>query len=365
MPVVKSPSLFFIFSVSFIIVWYSSNSKNDLLRTLVSLSTKHDRGLLPLLKFWKMSDSIKSIVMNTPSPEIKRTKTIYTTPKSICRKILGSPSFLSKGFSDFSELSMSPLQLLDSPIPTGPLTPINSSGETPKQLDETYKQNLASTPSESLVSGTSSIKNKAFVISASVYTSVKAKRRLIDEENHSPINSNPAAAKKPKTTSTHYSRAISKSSRSKRRSLGQINAGVSHKIRRPKPSRKVLAGKKLGKSFDSALSAKQGTTPAKPVEFAHKEAVACPAVESSGNTLAPPTTTDEFSLLLQQNSTPKANSHQRVKALEKKSSTVPKVLTRHWNRNRKETRERKFFKSRDSQDSPNRIVTVSVNDNLK
>jgi len=311
-----------------------------------------------------MSEIIKNIVMNTPSPEIKRTKAIYTTPKSICRKILGSPGFLSKGFSDFSELSMSPLQLLDSPVLPAPLTPIHSSGETPRQLKETAKQ--TSTPSESPVAGTSSIKNKAFVISASVYTSIKAKRRLINEENQSATNLNPAAAKKPKITPSPYSRAASKSSRTKRRSLGQINAGVSHKIRRPKPSRKVLGGRKLGKSFDSAFGTKQEVTPVKPVESTCKEPVTTPAAESR-NRLVTPASNDEFSLLLQQNSTPKANSHsnERIKTVEKKPASVPKVITRNWNRERKETKERKFFKSRDSQESPNRIVTVSVSENLK
>ena len=177
---------------------------------------------------------------------------------------------------------------------------------------------------------------------------------------------NPAAAKKPKITPSPYSRAASKSSRTKRRSLGQINAGVSHKIRRPKPSRKVLGGRKLGKSFDSAFGTKQEVTPVKPVESTCKEPVTTPAAESR-NRLVTPASNDEFSLLLQQNSTPKANSHsnERIKTVEKKPASVPKVITRNWNRERKETKERKFFKSRDSQESPNRIVTVSVSENLK
>lgn len=302
--------------------------------------------------------------MNTPSPELMRTKAIYNTPKSICRKILGSPGFLAKGFSDIGELSMSPLQLLDSPIPAAPLTPLHSSGETPKLLNERVEQ--TSTPSESFLAGTSSIKNKAFVISANIYTSVKAKRRLINDENHSAANTNPAPAKKPKTTPAPYSRAVSKNSHMKRRSLGQINAGVSHKIRRPKPSRKVLAGKKLGKSFDSTVDAKQEITPVKPVENTRKKVVADPAAEL-GSSMLSSSSMDQISLMLQQNVTPKANNHsnERARMVEKKPATVPKVITRHWNRNRQETKERKFFKSRDSQDSPNRIVTVSVNDNLK
>jgi hypothetical protein len=73
-------------------------------------------------------------------------------------------------------------------------------------------------------------------------------------------------------------------------------------------------------------------------------------------------------LLAQQVSSPKSVGPSLRLAKEKKQIVIsPKVITRNWNqRYRKETRERKFFKSRGTEEETScRVVTVSVNDNLK
>jgi len=316
-----------------------------------------------------MAHIIKGIVMNTPSPEIKRTKTMFTTPVGVCRKILGSPGFLSKAFTDISELSMSPLQLLDTPIKPTPITPGNSSGETPRSDFNRVQQ--SSTPSENRILGTSSVQNKAFFIPSTVYTSVKAKRRLIEDEKPSAVDLNRGnAAKKQKVMPTSYSKPIKYKTSSKKRRLGHINAGVSHRIPRPKPSRKVTCGKKpQRKSPDSKMGIKEETKEAaqqKSNDFVGLKNVVVEKTPSVSEK------TIEHPLLRQESESPSTKpmlkNKDKVKAVENKLAIVPKVITRNWNQhqNRTETRERKFFKSRTTtEDSPSRIVTVSVNENLK
>lgn len=96
---------------------------------------------------------------------------------------MNSPAFLVNKTTDFSELSMSPLQLLDSPVQAVLMTPTTSSGESSSSKSHRYLKQT-STPSQEMIPDTPGNKNKAFFITTNASVGIKAKRRLIEEECH-------------------------------------------------------------------------------------------------------------------------------------------------------------------------------------
>lgn len=323
--------------------------------------------------------------MNTPSPEFRRTHlSRLTTPKSVaCRKIMNSPAFLVNRPTDISELSMSPLQLLDSPVQAAMMTPITSSGESPcRQSPRCMKQ--TSTPSQGIMQDTPSNSNKAFIIASNAYAGIKAKRRLIEDEVDASPNTKsgksekepsvPAnAAKRQKTSPKTSFITMSKSARTKKKNAGQINSGVSHRIRWPEKRVKPS----LSISFSDLKKPKAEGITRNPLDPLNRTLPSseelCIASSVQNTPIAERIEELKLSvpvkpLLAQQVSSPKSVGPSLRLAKEKKQIVIsPKVITRNWNqRYRKETRERKFFKSRGTEEETScRVVTVSVNDNLK
>jgi len=289
-------------------------------------------------------------MLDTPSPEMKRSnllensngkfhsQPIHTTPKgAVCRKIANSPAFLAKGpMIDFTELSMSPLQLMDSPVHQAgaAMTPGTSSGESP-----TTKQ--TSTPQAGVSTNSSSSKNEAFHVANTV---VKAKRRLIQEES-------PAVATKKLKPSISIKKSSSK------RSFGQINSGVSHRIRRPE-KRPRLSVSLNTLSLSDLKKAKDQSSPKNPLDPLTKTDVEVSTIEKQS-------TVEE--VILPAVAQPQSPAVTKKIISKKEPSTPPviphKTYTPNWNqryKNRDIGKEKKFFKSR-----ADRVVTVSVNDNLK
>jgi hypothetical protein len=322
--------------------------------------------------------------MDTPSPEFRRTHlSRLTTPKSVaCRKIMNSPAFLVNKTTDISELSMSPLQLLDSPIQAVLMTPSTSSGESPGKKSPRYLKQT-STPSQGMMQDTPNNSNKAFIIASNAFAGIKAKRRLIEEVDVTPkshtndkksnkensVQAN--AAKRQKTSPKTSITTMSKSARNKKRFAGQINSGVSHRIRWPEKRVKPS----LSISFTELKKAKAEGIIRNPLDPLNKtlpsSAELCIASDVQFTPIAERIEELKLSvpakpILAQQVLPPKSPVVLLTK--EKKALVIsPKVITRNWNqRYRKETRERKFFKSRGTEEeTSNRVVTVSVNDNLK
>lgn len=322
--------------------------------------------------------------MDTPSPELRRTHlTRLTTPKSVARRqICKSPAFLAhKTVPEFCELSMSPLQLLDSPVKSTIMTPSESPGRKSLRL-----QKQTSTPSEEIPQSTpSSNKNQGFVISSNVFAAVKAKRRLIEElpaiqNKASPVTfrgnkespNQERASKKPKIT-PNKTMPLVKLKKNKRKSFGQINSGVSHRIR--KPEKRVKSS--LSISLSDLKKAKAEGLGKNPWEALNKTLPSTQETSSAQSIIQTDSTEDKKIVTtlpmsepvkpLPQTPTLKNQLPQLAKQEKKAIVISPKVITRNWNqRYRKETRERKFFKSRGSEEEKsNRVVTVSVNENLK
>lgn len=325
--------------------------------------------------------------MNTPSPEFRRTHlSRLTTPKSVaCRKIMNSPAFLINRPTDISELSMSPLQLLDSPVQAAMMTPSTSSGESPNRQSPRFMKQT-STPSQGMMQDTPSNSNKTFIIASNAYVGIKAKRRLIEDEVDASPNSQTSIGKLCKDTSVRANAAkrqktspktsyitMSKAARTKKRIAGQINSGVSHRIRWPEKRVKPS----LSISFSELKKAKTKGIIRNPLDPLNKtlpsSAELCIASSVQNTPIAERIEELKLSvpvkpLLIQQVSSPKTPGPTLRLAKEKKQIVIsPKVITRNWNqRYRKETRERKFFKSRGTEEEMScRVVTVSVNDNLK
>lgn len=288
-------------------------------------------------------------MLDTPSPEMKRSnlletsngkfhsQPIHTTPKgAVCRKIANSPAFLAKGpMIDFTELSMSPLQLMDSPVHQAgaAMTPGTSSGESP-----TTKQ--TSTPQAGVSTNSSSSKNEAFHVANTV---VKAKRRLIQEES-------PAVATKKLKPSISIKKSSSK------RSFGQINSGVSHRIRRPE-KRPRLSVSLNTLSLSDLKKAKDQSSPKNPLDPLTKADVEVSTIEKQST----------VEVILPAVAQPQSPAVTKKIISKKEPSTPPviphKTYTPNWNqryKNRDIGKEKKFFKTR-----ADRVVTVSVNDNLK
>jgi hypothetical protein len=296
---------------------------------------------------------------------------------------MNSPAFLVNKMTDISELSMSPLQLLDSPVQAILMTP-STSGESPGRKSPRYLKQT-STPSQGMMQDTPNNSNKAFIIASNAYVGIKAKRRLIEEEADVSQNSQSLskkftkdnsvqsnAAKRQKTSPKTSVVTMSKSARSsKKRIAGQINSGVSHRIRWPEKRVKPS----LSISFSELKKAKAEGVIRNPLDPLNKTlpstAELCIASAVQNTPIAERIEELKLSvpvkpLLVQQVPSPKSPA--ALLAKEKKTLAIsPKIITRNWNqRYRKETRERKFFKSRGTEDeSSNRVVTVSVNDNLK
>ena len=325
--------------------------------------------------------------MDTPSPETRRSSKLamkLSTPKSLaCRKIANSPIFLAKCNTDFSELSMSPLQLMDSPVQPAPMTPSTSSGESPQSKSSQYLKQT-STPSDDLSQDTPSMKNKAFLIASNALVAIKAKRRLIEEENSKDGEPGDTAvvgnAAKKKKTSPKPSPGGSKMLNKMKRLYGSINLGVSHRIRKPDKKKRSVSSI----SLTDLKKAKAEAMLKHPLDPFHK----CDPVHSgeeltlvTGIENQPPVGQDgakqdqplsitvkplekaadlKNPMKVQSPQTPRNN-----KSKKEEKQVTPKIITRNWNqRYRHDNRERKFFKSR-TEDSPKRVVTVSVNDNLK
>ena len=155
---------------------------------------------------------------------------------------MNSPAFLVNKTTDFSELSMSPLQLLDSPVQAALMTPGTSSGESSARKSPCFLKQT-STPSDEMAQDTPTNKNKAFIIGSNAFVGTKAKRRLIDDEcienNHTVTKTKKGesiqgnVAKKQKTSPNVSHPARPTFTKNKKRAFGQINSGVSHRIRRP------------------------------------------------------------------------------------------------------------------------------------
>lgn len=296
---------------------------------------------------------------------------------------MNSPVFLVNRTTDISELSMSPLQLLDSPVQAILMTPTTSSGESSSSKSHRYLKQT-STPSQDIVQDTPNNKNKAFVIATNAYVAIKAKRRLIEEESNQTLYFQnkienvkkdsaiqASAAKKQKTSPKLSVPTMSKLSKNKKRITGQINSGVSHRIRWPE--KKVKPS--LSMSFSELKKAKTEGIIRNPFDSLNKSVPTSPEMsvptsdcDPNNTVLMPQIKVSVPTKPLLQVQTPKSPGSTLLLGKENKSRTIsPKIITRNWNiRYRKETRERKFFKSRGTeQEASNRVVTVSVNDNLK
>ena len=306
------------------------------------------------------------VVIDTPpSPNMyaSHRSEMQGTPKSLVRRqILNSPAFYGfrSACNDQTELTMSPLQLTDSPAcqPAAPLTPSSAVRSSPRR-----KQ--TSTPGKDGAAPTvSSNKNQAFLIESNGPTFSKAKRRLIEEPSTLPApsfyssNSSGNAAKRIKIT---HKPSITRRpfSSQRHRRYGSINAGVGHKIRRPKPgSKKVnIMQRKVPQIAEIWLD--PSLTSIKHLQVEKESAPPSPA------TLTSSPKPNEFVALKEVPAT--SNTPETARKPEKKLEIVPKVITRNWNHGYRETKERRFFKSKASHPErlQNRVVTVSVNENLK
>ena len=320
----------------------------------------------------------RHLVIDTPSPELKRAfvnKTLHT-PKGVCRKILNSPALLRKQFTDLNELTMSPLVLSDSPIPAAvPVTPSDSCDSTSVSKSPRLKQ--TSTPGDEVAPETPSNKNRAFVIETNIS---KAKRRLIEDTTLSPssagdsvrvqqfgtpVNVKGNVAKKIKVAPKPVKKAHA--SHSKKR-YGSINAGVGHKIRRPKPNKKTFAAKPSPNAVPKANrgSVTSATSiPEHKVELNELKEAIVPATSHESIIVNPQSKSPKIA------GTPtrivsKADNDAVINRVEKKFEIVTKNITRNWFHGLRQPKERKFFKSRGTaEQSLDRVVTVSVNENLK
>ncbi len=299
---------------------------------------------------------------------------------------MNSPVFLVNRATDFSELSMSPLQLLDSPVQAALMTPGTSSGESSGRKSPRFLKQT-STPSNGMAQDTPTNKNKAFIIASNAFVGTKAKRRLIDEEfnqskephysdkfkKESPVQGN--AAKKQKTTPKASAPVMHKFSKSKKRAFGQINSGVSHRIR-VKPEKRIKPSV-LSISLSELKKAKAGGFCKNPLDALNKTLPTCEelcisscvdettivrrpeVVESPGSVKPRLQTTVQPSTPR----TPKAS----VSALREK--IVPGIVVSPksiynsvWSSPRYRKTEKKFFKSKGTED---RVHTVCINDNVK
>lgn len=329
--------------------------------------------------------------MDTPSPELKKTPfSRFATPNGLgCRKMTSSPAnFPNKRLTDFNELSMSPLHLMDSPsvrLPA-PLTPSTSYAESPRKSPRVLKQ--TSTPSDRMaLTDTPSLKNKAFIISSSSVPS-KAKRRLIEDgestKNKVVLNSSIRdssfqgnAPKRQKTTPKSAPSLGRRPLKLKKR-VGQINFGVSHRIR-PKEKPDKLIKRSFGITLSDLKKNRNSDVPRHPFDPVNKsinethedvqsqQAQVTEIIQPHPENKMPPIISDSISPLIKGMQRAKLQSPTVAITKEKTPRISPKVITRNWNQRYKtDNRERKFFKSRQSnEDTPNRVVTVSVSENLK
>ena len=312
--------------------------------------------------------------IETPSPERKWGRLQPdVTPKSVGRSIFSSPAYLKKQFTDITELSMSPLVLVDSPAEKMDL--LTPSGSSQSSSGESFEKRSGlngqtSTPGAGVAFDTSN-KNKAFVINNKSPMFIKAKRRLIDDEGtFSPRSGDTSlvkqgAAKKQKTMPR-----LKKESQRRHRSFGGINAGVSHKIRRPKPVKvapkndTILNTPKVNKNANESLGTQKETNISEQVlnkkDFVKQNEEVPPIANMMPKKKIP----DEASTRKENTKPPVPEAATKM---EKTQVSSPKIITRNWNQGYRETRERKFFKSRTvgTEGGQERIVTVSVNDNLK
>lgn len=272
---------------------------------------------------------------------------------------------------------------MDSPsvrLPGAPLTP-SSYAESPIRKSPRLKQ--TSTPSNGMaIIDTPSLTNKAFIIANSSSVPSKAKRRLIEDEGSSKNNvmSSPLtqgnAAKRQKTTPKSAPTLGKKPPKLKKR-IGQINFGVSHRIRpREKPDRPVKSSSNIITLSDLKKNRSEGQRhPFDPVNKSftemHDVVHDTPAEAQVSEKIQPnienirPVLADAVSPLIRGMQRTKLQSP-TVNLIKEKAATVsPKVITKTWNqRYKKDTRERKFFKSRQSNEE-NRVVTVSMSENIK
>lgn len=228
------------------------------------------------------------------------------------------------------------------------------------------------------------MKNKAFLIASNALVAIKAKRRLIEEENSKGGVPNDSAivgnAAKKKKTSPKPSPGGSKMLNKMKRLYGSINLGVSHRIRKPEKKKRPVSSI----SLTDLKKAKAEAMLKHPLDPFHK----CDPVHSGEELILVSGMENELPNIGQDGAKPDQPLSIPVKPVEKvadlnpikvqspqtprinkskkeEKQVTPKIITRNWNqRYRPDNRERKFFKSR-SEDSPKRVVTVSVNDNLK
>ena len=228
------------------------------------------------------------------------------------------------------------------------------------------------------------MKNKAFLIASNALVAIKAKRRLIEEENSKGGVPNDSAivgnAAKKKKTSPKPSPGGSKMLNKMKRLYGSINLGVSHRIRKPEKKKHPVSSI----SLTDLKKAKAEAMLKHPLDPFHK----CDPVHSGEELTLVSGVENQLPNIGQDGAKPDQPLSIPVKPLEKvadlnpvkvqspqtprinkskkeEKQVTPKIITRNWNqRYRPDNRERKFFKSR-SEDSPKRVVTVSVNDNLK
>jgi hypothetical protein len=322
----------------------------------------------------------RGLVIDTPSPEMKPNHFKMTTPKGACRQIFNSPALMRKEFTDeVGELTMSPLQLNDSPVHASivPMTPSTSQSVNGSPCKSPRFLKQCSTPSDDVIPDTPSNKNKAFVIATNTS---KAKRRLIDDSIPSPSSAQPKSstsfsspmprgnvAKKVKVTPKIAKRTYVPP---RKKRYGSINAGVGHSIRRPKPSKKVAVNQKKVPTVSELLPTildEQNKTKASEKELHPVSSDVDPELPTSAEPLQEAVTKLKEPPAIKNTATKSTpNSKESVNKLEKKIEIVPKVITRSWNHGYRAPKERRFFKSRAAPDQlQDRVVTVSVNDNLK
>ena len=289
---------------------------------------------------------------------------------------MNSPAFLVNKTTDFSELSMSPLQLLDSPVQAALMTPGTSSGESSARKSPCFLKQT-STPSDEMAQDTPTNKNKAFIIGSNAFVGTKAKRRLIDDEcienNHTVTKTKKGesiqgnVAKKQKTSPNVSHPARLTFTKNKKRAFGQINSGVSHRIRRPEKKFKPSV---LSVSLSDLKKAKAEGSCKNPLDALNKTLPTCQELleSSSVNEAAiitrPVVVESPGPAIRSQPSTPRA-----LKSLVKKEKIVPGIIVSPssiynsvWSSPRYRKTEKKFFKTKGTED---RVRTVFINDNVK
>lgn len=164
-----------------------------------------------------------------------------------------------------------------------------------------------------------------------------------------------------------------------KRLYGSINLGVSHRIRKPDKKKHLVSSISLTdlKKAKAEAMLKHPLDPfhkCDPVHSGEELSLVVgvetqPPVDQNGAKQDQPLPVIVKALDKAADLNPlKVNSPQTPrnnKSKKEEKQVTPKIITRNWNqRYRPDNRERKFFKSR-TEDSPKRVVTVSVNDNLK